>query len=208
MIKLIIFDLWKTLAFKDVPYRTIFRIFEETKADISKDEIVKIFESSIQTKIWKSKFEAYKNLCKNMNLEINEQNINLLIKIRDEAESKCKLYSHTIHVLKALRNLGYKTGLISNSSIFAIEQIRKRTNILDFIDYPLFSYDVGVIKPNLKFFTKMLEISDCKPEDTIMVGDNLNDDVIPPKSIGMNAIHYKNYEQLKKELASFSIKID
>jgi len=125
--------------------------------------------------------------------------------IRDEAESKCKLYSYTIPMLKKLKELRYKIGLISNSTIFAIEKVRKKTNLLDLVDYPLFSFDVGVIKPDPEFFTKMLEISGCKPEETIMIGDKLNDDVIPPKRIGMNAIHYKNYEQLKQELASFSV---
>jgi len=207
MIKLIIFDLWQTLAYRDVEYSTTSMMLEKTKADIPKDKFVKIFEESIQTRKWGSKFEAYENLCKNMGLEATEQNIKLLMNIRDKAEEETKLYPHTIPMLKQLREQGYKTGLISNSSVFAVEQIKRKTNLLEYIDYPLFSFDVGVIKPNLKFFMKMLEIAKCKPKETIMVGDKLNDDVIPPKELGMNSILYTDYETLKKELASFGISI-
>ena len=51
----------------------------------------------------------------------------------------------------------------------------------------------------------MLRITKCKPKETIMIGDKLNDDIIPSKSLGMNAIIFENYEQLKKELNNFGI---
>jgi len=155
MIKLVIFDLWQTLAYRDVEYSTTSMMLEKTGADIPKDKFVKIFEESLQTKKWESKFKAYRNLCKNMGLKTTEYNIKLLRDIRDKAEEETKLYSHTMPMLKKLRKEGYKTGLISNSSVFAVEQIKQKTNLLEHIDYPLFSFDVGVIKPNLKFFTKM-----------------------------------------------------
>ena len=72
MIKLIIFDLWQTLAYRAVKYSTTSEMLKKTKANIPKDKFIKIFENSIQTKKWKSKFEAYKNLCKNMGLETTE----------------------------------------------------------------------------------------------------------------------------------------
>ena len=61
MIKLISFDLWQTLAYRDVKYSTTYLMLEKTKTNIPKDKFVKIFEESIQTRKWKSKFEAYKN---------------------------------------------------------------------------------------------------------------------------------------------------
>lgn len=208
MIKLLIFDLWQTLAYRGVEYSTTYEMLKQTGAKIPKEEFVKIFESSLQTRKWNSKFEAYRNLCKNMGLETTEENIDLLMQIRDKAEEETKLYPHTINMLLQLRKQGYKTGLISNSSIFAVRQIKKKTNLLDYIDYPLFSFDVGVIKPDLKFFKEMLKIANCKPEEAIMIGDKLNDDVLPPKEIGMNAILYTDYEILKKDLAPFGIVIE
>lgn len=208
MIRLIIFDLWQTLAYRDVDYSTISKMLECTEVEIPKEKFLKIYEESIQTKKWDSKFKAYENLCKNMGLETTKKNINLLMNIRDKAEAETKLFFHTIPMLKQLREQNYKIGLISNSSVFAVEQIKKKTNLLDYIDYPLFSFDVGVIKPNLKIFKEMLKITKCRPEETIMIGDKLNDDIVPSLSLGMNAIIFENYEQLKKELSNFGIFIN
>lgn len=207
MIKLILFDLWKTLAYRDVDYSTTSKILEKTGINIPRKKLVKIFEKSVQTKKWTSKYEAYKNLCKNINLENTKQNVNLLMGIRDKAEEGTKLYSHTLSMIKKLKKQGYKIGLISNSSVFAIEQVNKRTKLLEQIDYPLFSFDVGVIKPNLNFFKRMLKISKCKPSETIMVGDKTGDDVIPPRKLGMNSILYTDYKTLKKDMKKFNINI-
>jgi len=208
MIKLIVFDLWRTLAYRDAGYSSTSRMLEKTGVKIPKDKFLKIFEESLQTKKWKSKFEAYKNLCKNMGLETTEKNVNLLMSIRDKAEAKTKLYPHTIPILQQLRRQGYKIGIASNSSVFAVEQVKKRTDLLDYVDYMIFSFDVGAIKPDLKPFKEILKIAKCKPEETIMIGDNLYDDILPAKEVGMNTILFVDYEQLKKELTSFSIFLD
>ncbi len=208
MIKLIIFDLWQTLAYRDEEKDSITQMLEQTWLSIPKKDFVKIFENSIQTQKRSNKYEAYENLCKNMGLQTTKDNIDLLMNIRDYAESKTKEYPHTIWMLSQLKKLWYKIWLLSNSSIFAIEILKEKTKILDYIDYPLFSFEVGTIKPDLAFFEKMLEITGYKPEEAIMVWDKLDDDVIPPRELGMNAILFENYEQLKSDFASFWIVLD
>lgn len=207
MIKLIAFDLWQTLAYRDGASSATLEMLKQTDSDIPHDKFIKIFEESIQTKRWKSKFEAYENLCKNMNLETTPSNVNLLMQIRDKDEAKTKLYAHTLPMLEQILKQGYETALISNSSIWAIEQIKNRTKLLEYIDFPIFSFNVGVIKPDLKIFYELLKVSNSKPEETIMIGDKLRDDVLPPRQIGMNSILYQNYDSLKIELERYAIKI-
>ena len=208
MIKLIIFDLWQTLAYRDVEKGSTTQMLEQTWSSLPKKDFVKIFENSVQTQKRSNKYEAYENLCKNMGLQTTKDNIDLLMNIRDYAESKAKEYPHTIWMLSQLKKLWYKIWLLSNSSIFAIEILKEKTKILDYIDYPLFSFEVGTIKPDLAFFEKMLEITGYKPEEAIMVWDKLDDDVIPPRELGMNAILFENYEQLKSDFASFWIVLE
>jgi HAD superfamily hydrolase (TIGR01662 family) len=207
MIKLIVFDLWQTLAYRSIGYSTTSRMLEVTGVGIPKERFLKIFEESLQTRKWKSRQEAYGRLARNMGLSPTKKNVGLLMGIRDRAEDTTKLYPHTIPMLKQLRQQGYRTGLLSNSSIFAVEQIRKRTSLLRYIDYPLFSFDVGVIKPDLRFYREMLRMSRFRPKETIMVGDKEGDDIIPAKRLGMNAILFRDYEHLKRDLAGFGIAI-
>lgn len=205
MIKIIIFDLSNTLAYRDVNYRTTTKMLEVTKVNIPQDKLVDIFEESLQTKKWRKEYNAYKLLCKNMGLKTTKENVELLMKIRKDAEKKTKLYDHSIKLLKQLREQGYKIALLSDISVFAIKEIKK-TKLLDYIDYPIFSYNVGVCKPNKKIYLEALKIIKCKPKETLMIGDNIIDDVLVPRKLGINTIHYKgNYEELKKELKKYKI---
>jgi FMN phosphatase YigB (HAD superfamily) len=161
----------------------------------------------MQKKKWKSEYSAYKNLCKNLGLPVNKQNIDFIIDIRNKSESSAKTFPYAILMLKKIKKQGYKLGIISNTSIFSIKKLKKNTPLINYIDYPLFSYTVGTIKPDLKIYKRMMKVAGVKPEEALMIGDNLEKDVIAPRKIGMNAIHYKNARQLKKELIKLGIRI-
>jgi len=206
-IKLIIFDLWKTLAYKEGSpsyHEQIIKIF---KLKFSEKKVIKIFEHSVQTKKWKSEYKAYKNLCKNLNLPITKENINILRSLRDKIEGQVKAYKHTIPMLKKLRKQGYKIALLSNTSIFSIRPVKKKTKIMKYIDFPMLSFEYGNIKPSLKGFKLLLKKTKFKPNEVIMIGDKLNDDVLPERKIGINSILFKNYNQLKKDFKRFKINI-
>ena len=181
-------------------------MLEATKVDISKDKFVKIFENSVQTKPWKSKYAAYREFCKNLGLPITSKNVKLLVDIRNYAETKTREYKYSVPMLKKLKNAGYKIGLLSNTSIFAMEKIKQKTRILRYINYILPSYIAGAVKPDHEIFKQMLRMAKVKPEESIMIGDKLEADVIPPRKLGMNAIHFKNYKQLKREFLRYGIR--
>jgi len=90
--------------------------------------------------------------------------------------------------------------------VFAVDQVKK-TKVFDYIDYLVFSFDVGVIKPDKKIYLRMLELARVQPHEALMIGDKPGDDVIPPKKIGMHAIQFKNYNQLKRDLKELSINL-
>ncbi len=47
------------------------------------------------------------------------------------------------------------------------------------------------MKPDIKLFQIAVENSGCKPSETIMVGDRLDNDIFPAKAIGMKTIWIK-----------------
>ena len=104
MIKLIAFDIWKTLAYRDLPENSSKTIRKTIKSQIPYPEFVKIFENSLQTKKWDSKYDAYANLCKNIKLPVTDENVNLLMSMRDDAENQTKEYEHTTPMLKQLKD--------------------------------------------------------------------------------------------------------
>lgn len=205
MIRLLIFDLWNTLAVIKGGSTTS-AIIKEFNLDINKEKFRKIYEQSYQTKKWSSKYEAYKQLCLDISIPATDENVKKMVNMSEKTLHSIELYPHTLKMLKQLKT-NYKIGLISNSSLFSIELLKQSSSLFDYIDYPLFSFEVNIIKPDLGIFKKMLEESNYKPSEAVMIGDSFEDDIVPARKLGMNAIHFQNYEQLKKELASLGVKV-
>ncbi|MDD3178498.1 MAG: HAD family hydrolase [Candidatus ainarchaeum sp.] len=210
MIKLIVFDLWSTLATRTNPhYHFSIEIKNEFKLKLDENKIISIFEESVQTKFWENEYDAYKEFTKNIKIPLTKKNIFKIIEFRERAEKNIRLYDFTIKLLKKLKKKGYKIGLLTNSSRFIYDSIKQKTNLLEYIDYPLFSYQVGLVKPQELFYITIQEKANIKnPKEILMIGDNYEKDYKTPKSLGWNAIHFKNsYNNLKKELEKNNIKI-
>lgn len=210
MIKLIIFDLWETLAYKNVEYSATKKINDAIRNKgirISLEETRKIFERATQLKRWRKKENAYSELCRALGIEPTQKNISLFRKIRDHAESRTRVYKHTTKMLKSLKNQGYKLALLSNSSTFMIHELKKRSDILKYFHYKIFSYNIGTIKPDPKMFKEALKRAGCRPEESLMIGDNPKDDIVPARKLGINTIRFRDYEQLKKDLRKYGIEL-
>lgn len=101
------------------------------------------------------------------------------------------LYKDADYALKALRNRGYKLGIIANQLPGLKDRLNK-WGVLEHFDLIITSSDVGVSKPNAKIFDMAISKAKCSPEVCIMVGDRLDNDIIPANSIGMKTIWIKN----------------
>jgi len=50
------------------------------------------------------------------------------------------------------------------------------------------SDEVGFSKPDTRIFFHALKVAGCEPEKAVMVGDRLDNDIGPAKSIGMTTV--------------------
>lgn len=205
-IKLVLFDLWKTLAHRDCGYSTMSKMLEKSGLNMKKEQFAIIFEGVIQTRIWASEEEAYKEFCNKLGVDKNYAKD--FMGIRHNAEKKVRLYGFAIPLLENLKKNGYKTGIASNSTHSSIVQIKKRTGLFKRIDYPVFSFDVGAPKPDKAIYREIIKISGFDPGEIVMIGDDQKNDVKTPREMGMKAIHFENYVKLKNDLRGFGIKIE
>ena len=111
-------------------------------------------------------------------------------------------------MLQQLREQKINTGLLSNISVFAADLIKRQTKLFDYIDFSLLSYGAGLIKPDPRIFNRMLKIIKCDLESAIMIGDSIIDDITPAKELGIKAIHFTDYKQLRKDLAFYKVFIE
>ena len=97
-----------------------------------------------------------------------------------------KLYSDTKMILEALSKK-YKLGVIANQSLGTKERL-DNWNIGKYFDVVVSSAEAGCAKPDLKIFNLALEQAGCKPNDAVMIGDRLDNDIVPAKQIGMKTV--------------------
>lgn len=71
------------------------------------------------------------------------------------------------------------------------KSILAELEVLHFFAKPEVSEDIGLSKPDARFFEYLLRKHDLKPEEVAMVGDRLDNDIIPAKLLGMPTVLVK-----------------
>ncbi len=99
------------------------------------------------------------------------------------------LYSDTEECLKRLSK-NYKIGVIANQSLGTVSRL-ENFGIKKYIDLVIASAEEGVAKPDKRIFELALERAGCRPEQAVMIGDRIDNDIIPAKEIGMHTIWVK-----------------
>ena len=106
-----------------------------------------------------------------------------------DAFSDIEVLSYTIPALKDLKERGYNIYYLSNWSRWGVEILREK-NKLDFLslfDGGLFSYEVGVKKPDRKIYDAFLKKFKINPKEAIFV-DNKKKNIDAAKKFGLRGV--------------------
>ena len=104
----------------------------------------------------------------------------------------------------------YKIGVIANQLPGTAARLEKH-GVLKFIDIVIASAEEGLEKPDRRIFELALSRANCKPENAVMIGDRVDNDIIPAKKIGMKTVRvkqgmWKYWDVLgEEELADFEV---
>ena len=113
------------------------------------------------------------------------------------------LDDETRETIVKLYEKGYCLGIISNNSIRNVEYILKREDIRKYFKKVVISEEVKERKPNLKVYMKAFEeIPKEEYKNTVFVSDELLEDLLGVKVLGVKTIWYEqdiNNKWKKKE---------
>lgn len=172
IIKWIFFDIGSTLVDESVAYKNrIERTISNT--DVSYDEF---YQRMVE--ISKHSQNAY-------NLVLTEYGLNKVTWNSDDEF----VYPEAENCLSELSK-HYKIGIIANQNFGSQERLDK-LGLLKYIDLVIVSAEEGVAKPDLRIFEIALSKADCKAEESVMVGDRLDNDIVPANKIGMKTVWIK-----------------
>ena len=81
----------------------------------------------------------------------------------------------------------YNLGVIANQPPGTAERLAQY-GLADYFAVCVSSGDAGVSKPDPAIFRLALDAADCAPADAVMIGDRLDNDVLPAKALGFATV--------------------
>ncbi len=103
-------------------------------------------------------------------------------------ERRIALLPGAVDTLERARAAGSRLGLITNGAASAQRAKLERFDLARHFDAILIEGEFGVGKPDLAVYREALRRLDARPEQTWMVGDNLEWDVAAPQRLGIYAV--------------------
>ena len=111
---------------------------------------------------------------------------------------------NTVNILEAL-NKQYSIWLLSNTNPKHIQdEIEKRYLFPSLINGAVYSFDVGVRKPEKEIYEIAMQRANANPQECLFI-DDLLENIQAAKQIGIEGIHFISSEQLKQELVHLGI---
>ncbi|RUA12883.1 MAG: noncanonical pyrimidine nucleotidase, YjjG family [Flavobacteriia bacterium] len=201
-IKHIFFDLDHTLwDFETNSGKTFEYIFKkyEVGADIS--EFMKVYKPINhnywklyrEDKITKSKlrFGRLKDAFDKLNFEVSDELIDLLAEeYINYLPFNNALFEGAHEILSYLKPK-YKMHIITNGFEEVQHKKMNNANLLEYFDKIITSEEVGVKKPNPRIFEYALEKAQALQEESMMIGDNFEADILGARNVGMQTIFCK-----------------
>ena len=175
------------------------KIFEENSAKIitniiqkfNKNYITKDYSSDIDEAVYRFvpkvyDYVLYKHI-KDKHVFNNSKN-----QYKNEINQSNKEFKFIDGIHSFLENFSkhYNIGILGQYGK-DFKQFLQNNNVLNYFTFSEIQDDYNITKPNPKYFEEIIGKCKCKAEESIMVGDRIDKDIIPAKIVGMKTIRIK-----------------
>src|SRR5258706_2013864 len=111
---------------------------------------------------------------------------------REKYQASRQIVPGTIALLEALRP-HVKIGIVTNNILVEQQEKLRYLGLEAHIDALVVSEEVGIVKPEAGIFRVALERLQCSAEETVMIGDAWQNDIIGARAAGIRAIWLNRY---------------
>ena len=106
------------------------------------------------------------------------------------------LLPNALEILEYLKPK-YKLHIITNGFQEIQNKKLNNSNIMDYFDQVVNSEMAGVKKPDPHIFKMALERAGAVPQRSLMIGDDLEADILGAKAVGFKVLHYNQDQQAR-----------
>lgn len=209
-IKHVFFDLDHTLwDFDKNSALTFEKIFEIHKVHVNTSDFLSVYEP-INLNYWKLyreekidkkslRYQRLKDTFDRVNFDISDATIHQLSEdYINYLTTFNHLFEGTVEILEHLQST-YHLHIITNG--FEEAQQRKMTNakISQYFKTVTNSEAAGVKKPNPIIFNHALELAEAKPNESMMIGDNYEADILGAIDVGLDVILFNYHDYIAED---------
>jgi putative hydrolase of the HAD superfamily len=104
------------------------------------------------------------------------------------------VFPHTFEILDYLKPK-YRLHIITNGFQEIQDKKLKNANLYDYFEQIVNSEMAGVKKPSPKIFELALNLAKTKAKNSVMIGDNLEADILGAQALGFYTIHFNAHKE-------------
>ena len=112
--------------------------------------------------------------------------------------------AHVKSYVCKLREAGYSTCLCSNNFLTRIRELQDEFAFLNYFDTKIFSYEIGVMKPNLNIFQALVDQCGFDASE-IVYSDDSESNLSGAKEVGIHTFIFHDINQFKQSLKSIGV---
>jgi len=142
--------------------------------------------------------EYWNRLIKNNHLSVS------VAKLKKAARDNFEEIEGTRAIIEELKKQGYNLGLLSNHSKEWIDYCEKKFDYHKLFHSVLYSFEIGICKPDKKVYEHILTKLNAKPEECLFI-DDIPKNLRRAEELEIKTILFENSTQLKRELRKFDI---
>ena len=197
----VFFDLDHTLwDFEKNSALTFAKILADHKLQVDLDDFLEVY-SPINLQMWalyrenkisKSalRYQRLKQTFDALGMQVSDEVIDILAHdYITHLSSFTHLLPNTVQTLEYLFPK-YKLHIITNGFQEVQERKLKGSSIHHYFQKIIDSEMAGVKKPDPYIFELALDMAKARPQNSLMIGDNLEADILGAKAMGMQVLHY------------------
>ncbi|MBY8984883.1 MAG: HAD family hydrolase [Candidatus Lokiarchaeota archaeon] len=148
------------------------------------------------TGIFKTTEDSIKYICNMLKVSVSEEKIKKCEQIRQDTTTKALTPKNgAVDVLKCLKGLEYKIGLITNCSA-EVPLLWENTEFSHLFDVTIFSASVGLKKPDAQIYNLACEQLGVDPNECLYFGDGDSNELSGASQLGMDAVMIRDPNEL------------
>jgi putative hydrolase of the HAD superfamily len=140
----------------------------------------------------------YDDAFRHLGYELDRELLHTVLELDHRAlASQFEVPAPTLAAMQALRERGYRVGLVSNATPTG-KVMRHDLEVLglaDLIDVAAYSSEVGFRKPHPRIYLTVTEALGFEPAECLFVGDRVKEDILGSQALGMQAVLSHEFRQ-------------